>query len=201
MKIDEIYSLPSRDEFVRSYQKYFSDVAHTLLLSTGLELRQARSHDQIHVGVFDGDQLISYVGLHKHQDWYQIDMQCTDPAYRGQGYVRRSIEFVTSMLGCVISDVGQTPEAQRVWQALIKHPNLYHYYLFDLKTQLRTPMNSQSGVITPNPWDETDQKVIMVCDRRLTQSSQRRLSDRDQWRRSHGLRDEWLGAGFTEFNP
>jgi hypothetical protein len=201
MLISEIYTNPSRDEFMHSYAHHFHLVHQTIPLSTGLSLKISQDQDECHLGVFDGVTLVSYVSLHKAAEYWQVDMQCTDLVHRGQGYIRKSIETAIRMYGCVISDVAQTPEAQCTWCALILRPNLYSYYHLNLDTHQKTPFTIQNGDIQPNPWDETDTKVILACDRVQTESAIKRMSERQQRDQQLGRRDRWLGPGFTEYNP
>lgn len=185
---------------VQLYVKYFPHTQGSLL-STGLHLVVQDDHQVCHLGTFDGDHLVSYVSLHNTGEYFQVDMQCTDHDYRGQGYVRKSIETAITKYGCVISDVGQTEEAQRTWSALIRRPNLFHYYWLNLDTHSQVKIRIENGQITPNPWDETDSTVILACDRQLTESSMRRMMIRHLIDQARGRPDRWLGPGFTEFNP
>ena len=191
---------PSRDENVQLYVKYFPHTQGSLL-STGLHL-VIQDDDQVcHLGTFDGDHLVSYVSLHNTGEYWQVDMQCTHADYLGQGYVRNSIETAIQMFGCVISRRSQTPEDQRTWRALILRPNLYAYYLLNLRTTESTPFRVSDQTIAPNPWDQTDCTVILACDRQLTESSMRRMAIRQKIDNTLGRPDRWLGPGFTEFNP
>jgi len=152
----------------------------------------------------DDDQmchLVSYVSLHNTGEYWQVDMQCTLLEYRGQGYVRKSIETAIQKYGCVISDVGQTEEAQRTWSALIRRPNLFHYYWLNLDTHSQVKIRIENGEITPTPWDETDATVILACDRVQMESAILRMSVRQNLDQLLGRHDRWLGPGFTEFNP
>lgn len=201
MKISEIYTNPSRDEFVQSYAHHFYLVQQEIQLSTGLTLKTSANETSCNLGVFDGATLVSYVSLHKTPEYWQVDMQCTDLDHRGQGYIRKSIETAIKMYGCVISDLAQTPEAQRTWRALILRPNLFKYYHLNLDTDHKTAFTIKNGDIQPNPWDESDTTVILACDRVQTESALHRMNVRQTWDRLQGRRDRWLGPGFTEFNP
>jgi len=201
MKISEIYTNPSRDEFVQSYAHHFDLVHQEIPLSTGLTLKISHDDDACDLGVFDGATLVSYVSLYHTGKYWQVVMQCTDLVHRGQGYIRTSIETAIKMYGCVISDLAQTPEAQRTWRALILRPNLFKYYHLNLDTNHKTAFTIQNGDIQPNPWDESDTTVILACDRVQTESALQRMSVRQTWDRLQGRRDRWLGPGFTEFNP
>jgi hypothetical protein len=182
------------------YAKYFTRTQGSLL-STGLHL-VVQDDDQVcHLGTFDGDNLVSYVSLHNTGEYWQVHMQCTLLEYRGQGYVRKSIEIAIQKYGCVISDVGQTQEAQRTWSALIRRPNLFHYYWLNLGTKSQVKIRVENGQITPNPWDETDATVILACDRQFSESALQRMRARQEIDQARGRPDRWLGPGFTEFNP
>ena len=183
------------------YAKYFEDMQQSTLLSTGLRLVVEDDDQMCHLGTFDGDHLVSYVSLHNTGEYWQVDMQCTDHEYRGQGYVRKSIETAITKYGCVISDFAQTLEAQNTWKALIRRPNLFHYYWLNLDTHSQVKIRIENGQMIPNPWDETDSTVILACDRQLTESAMQRMSVRQKLDQQLGCRDRWLGPGFTEFNP
>lgn len=183
------------------YAKYFGNMQQSTLLSTGLRLVVEDDDQMCHLGTFDGDHLVSYVSLHNAGEYWQVDMQCTDHEYRGQGYVRKSIETAITKYGCIISDNVQTAESQRTWRALIMRPNLYTYYLFNLDTHDKTPFTVLNANIQPNPWDESDLTVILACDRQLTECAIQRMIVRQKLDQQLGRRDRWLGPEFTEFNP
>ena len=42
------------------------------------------------------------------------------------------IDHAIQKYGCIISDQGQTQDAQRTWTALVKNPNLFHYYFYNM---------------------------------------------------------------------
>lgn len=201
MKISEIYTNPSRDEFVQSYARHFDLVQQEIPLSTGLTLKMSHDDTSCDLGVFDGATLVSYVSLHKTPAYWQVDMQCTDLDHRGQGYIRKSIETAIQMYGGVISDLAQTPEAQRTWRALILRPNLFKYYLLNLDTNQKTLFTIQNTDISPNPWDETESTVILACDRNLSEASQVRINARHKMDAHRNRPDRWLGDRFTEYNP
>ena len=201
MQLSEIYNNISRDEHPESYQYHFTNITHSETLQTRLILAVSQDQTFYHIGVFDDKKLISYVGLHKIDRYWQVDMQCTDRNYQGQGYIRKCIEYAITNLKCIISDVAHTPEAQAVWTALIKNPNLYHYYLYDQSSHIKTPLTCQNGKIIPDPWDQTENHVIMASNRTLTESAITRIEKRAMLDRNRNRRDPWLGSGFKEFNP
>ena len=186
---------------VQSYASHFAQISQETVLSTGLRLVTSLDDHKCHLGVFDNNLLISYVSLHKREPYWQVLMQCTHADYQSQGYVRKSIETAIQKFGCVISLRAQTPEDQRTWRALILRPNLYVYYLLNLRTTERTPFRMSAQTIEPNPWDQTESTVILACDRQLTESSLHRMMIRQQIDQARGRSDRWLGPGFTEFNP
>ncbi len=188
-------------EPVQAYATQFAQISQETVLSTGLRLVISLDDHECHLGVFDNNLLISYVSLHKHDPYWQVVVYCTHADYLGQGYVRKSIETAIQMFGCVISDVGQTEEVQLTWGALIRRPNLFHYYWLNLDNKSQVKIRVENGQITPNPWDETDSTVILACDRQLTESSMRRMAIRHLIDQARGRPDRWLGPGFTEFNP
>lgn len=202
MKPDEIYTLPSRYEYPETYQWHFSKIDHEEILRTGLIFKVVFESDQTHIGVFDPTTIISYVGLHKIDDnLWQVGMQCTDAAYRSQGYIRRSIEYAIKKYGCVLSDQDQTLDAHQTWTALIKHPNLYHYYSYNMISKEKIPLKYINGKVEPDPFNQDPNIVIMACDRNLSEESQKQLDLREQWEIKMKRRDKWLGPDFTEFNP
>lgn len=202
MKLNEIYINPPRYEYPESYQWHFDKIDHEEILRTGLILKAVFNSDLAHIGVFDKDIMISYVGLHltDHNLW-QVDMQCTDVAYRSQGYIRRSIEYAVKKYGCVISDQGYTLEAQRTWTALIKYPNLYHYYYYNTLSKEKIPIKYVNDKVEPDPWNQDENIVIMVCNRTLSSESIKSIALREQWEIKMGRRDRWIGPDFTDFNP
>jgi len=202
MKINEIYTNPPREEYPASYQWHFFKINYEETLRTGLILKAVFEFDLAHIGVFDKDTIISYVGLHKlENNLWQVDMQCTDVEYRNQGYIRRSIEFAVKKYGCIISDQGHTSDAQRTWTALIKYPNLYHYYYYNIISKEKIPLKYVNDKIEPNPWNQSDDVVIMVCNRKLSLESIKHLAVREQWEIKMNRRDRWIGPGFIDFNP
>lgn len=114
------------------------------------------------MGVFDHENLVSYVNLNLLDEYWQVHMQCTDHVYRGQGYIRKCIEFSIDKYKCIMSDQAQTPEAQRTWSALITRPNLYHYSWFDRASNTRQKFQVQGDQISPDPWDESVDVVIFI---------------------------------------
>lgn len=202
MKINEIYINPSRDEYPESYQHYFQNVNHEEQLSTGLILKVSIIDTCVHIGIFNEDKIVTYVSLHKEGEYYQIDMQCSAPEYRGQGYVRKCFEYAFYHFSPVISDVGQTTEAKQVWEALIKRPHTISYYWLNLTTDESLPIKWDPQTNTPNqnPLNDTDETVILAIPQNVSQKIQEMRLRRSQLDLCRG-RDSWLGKGFTELNP
>ncbi|CAB4122416.1 NAT_SF domain containing protein [uncultured Caudovirales phage] len=200
MRIREIYTNPSRDEYPENYHHYFVNVNHQELLRTGLTLKVAKENESTHIGVFHDDDIVSYVGLHKEGPYNQIDMQCSRREYRGQGYIRKCIEYAINHFAPVISDVGQTQDAQQVWMALIQRPNILDYFWLNLDTNQQVPIKWGNGP-TPNPWDETDEVVILALPRQTSAFIKEMRENRMVIDMKRNRRDPWLGPGFTEFNP
>jgi len=201
MKIAEIYTNPSRDESVQDFARHFSRPQQQRQLSNGFDNLAQLEEELCHLGVFEGGRLISYLSLHRTDNFWQVDMQCTERDRRGQGFVRANIEWAIDLFGCIISDSAQTAEAQQVWTALIKHPNLYHYSCYELDSGLQQPLVWKQGAVEPNPWDQTEHTVILACSRTVSTASTARLEERIKFEIRNSRKSRWIGQGFTEFNP
>jgi hypothetical protein len=202
MKIDEIYTLPARDENPESFHWHFDPIDYEETLRTGLKFIVTHKNNETHIGVRDQNLLISYVGLHKTDgDLWQVDMQCTSIEYRNQGYIRRSIEYAIQKYGCILSDQGQTLYAQRTWTALVKNPNLFHYYFYNMNSKEQIPLFCINGKLEPNPFNQPPDTVILACNRTLSEQELILIKNRELWEIKMGRRDRWLGPGFLEPNP
>ena len=201
MHIHEIYINPSREEYPENYLHYFVNVSHQETLSTGLTMKVSTGDSMIHIGIFDKDAIVSYVGLHQAGIYNQVDMQCTINKYRGQGYIRKCIEYAITHFSPVISDVGQTTEAKETWMALIQRPHLHGYYWLNLETQKKEPIKWGHDGPTPNPWDDTDSVVILALPQQTSSAILEMRAQRAAFDSARGRRDPWLGREFTEFNP
>lgn len=203
MRIYEIMLIPPRDENPEQYQYHFQKIDHVEKLSTGLILKVSGDAHQMHIGVFDDIKLISYVGLHRQDSYWQVDMQCTDHDHRAQGYIRKSIEYAIRNHHPVISDTRQTPEARQVWTALIKYPNTINYGMLDTSTNISVPIkwDHQQNILVPDPWDDTEDTVIIAIPKPISESTAAMQKRRAELDRMRNRRDPWLGEGFTDFNP
>jgi hypothetical protein len=202
MRLTEIVELAERDEDPVSYAHHLLDAKQVMDMPNGMRLKVSRSSDMIHLGVYDGYDIASYVGLHKEGQYWQVDMQCSSHPYRNQGHIRYCIEYAVRTWGPIISDWQQTPSAKSVWKALINKPNTVAYKLLDTGTGEITPFRKDhQGNITPDPWDDRDDKVIIAEARILSEHSLNMRQRRAQLDASRGRRDPWLGVGFLEPNP
>ena len=204
MRIIEIYTLPGQDHYTKKFQLYFTNVIQTIPLSTGLEIKISKKKDQLHVGAFDNNLIVSYIQLVKLQGYWQLIIQTTDRQHRNQGYIRRCIEIAIQHLGAIISDEGQTPEAQMVWKALIRRPNALNFYFLDLRTNTRQKIiyNHSTNSLQPDPYENEDPEIrILATSKQMTESESIRRKVYLEQRIKLGHGDPWLGQNFTEFNP
>ena len=64
-----------------------------------------------------------------------------------------------------------------------------------------TPLIINNGTATPNPWDETEDTVILATAKPLSDKLKQLIQERRELDLSRRRRDPWLGSGFREFNP
>jgi len=211
MRINEILKIDTHEEYVAGYAYHFNNPTDQHVMpphANNLELNQhwvfkiSIDTDQIHLSSWDGPHIISYVGLHKFMDGYQVDMIATDPKYRSRGLIRYAINYAVGKWHKIYSDTRQTPDAQAVWTALILRPFGTTYQLYDLGHNTLQQLRVVDGQIVPNPWSEFEEDTVILAtstvlsETTLKVQVDRILLDTQRHRRWAGL-----GLNFTDFIP
>ena len=210
MRIDEILKLSSHEEYLTDWQYYFLTAdeqhqlpahAHNLDPSAHRILKIKFNADDIHLGIFDAEQFISYASMHKFLDGYQIDMTVTDSNFRSQGLIRYCIEYAVKRWGIIYSDTKQTPEAEAVWTALMNRPNTVLYQLYNVIDNTVHDLKVINNQIVPTPWNDKEDIVIRASARSVSEAILQMREDRAAWDLKKRRRDPWLGTGFLNYAP
>lgn len=201
MRLEEIVEVTNRDESPAYFAGKLVNPTDQIRMPNDMTLRIYKTLDEIHLGVYDQDIISSYVSLHKEGTYWQVDMQCSDYAYRNQGFIRYCLEYAIKQWGPVICDWQQTPLAKAVWTALIKKPNTIQYKQLNTKTGEIIPFTYDDWVISPNPWNDNSDIIIIAEGKIFDSFSIEMRKRRTELDRARGRRDPWLGEGFLECNP
>jgi hypothetical protein len=202
MKINEIEIFPSRDEFNDDFIYHFQNSEETIIPSTNDILKVNQSSNNIYLGIFNNDKLLSYLTLDDFRNGiWQIGMMSTDRDNRCKGHIKYLIDYAVKKLKLVLSDNRQTEEAKAVYTALIKYPNKVDYFLYNTKTKKKKILKYNNNKIIHNPWDNNEYTVIMMKAKQLDEYAINQEKIRFEHRIRSGLRLDYYGDGFTEFNP
>lgn len=210
MHLHEIFRLDSHDEFPDNYLHYFNNVtsqhqmpahANNLATSNHWIFKTSQIGDDIHMGSFEGDRIISYASMHKWLDGYQIDFTATEHEFRSQGLIRYAIEYAVKNWAPIYSDTRQTPEAEAVWRALITRPNIVKYQYYNILTRVIKNLKITNGKITPNPWNDKEDTVVRATLIPIKEDLQQLKESRDQWDVERKRRNPWLGKYFVNYAP
>ena len=204
MKINEIVINPAQEDDPSHYLVYFKNSnIKTITIPTGKLLKIVKNAQQVHMGIFDKDDIISYTSLNHAvvPKYWQIDYQCTLPQFRGQGYMRYMIEYSIKNWGPIASDIGMSPLAKETWTAIITRPNGIDFYYFNIDTGNTIPISVINGVMTPNPWDNYQDTVILAKSKTISECSKNRIIMREKLDQEYNRPHRWVGNHFVEYNP
>jgi hypothetical protein len=198
MNLFEIITIDSRDEYHDQYIIRFKNAEQ---LSTIRNLTLKRAIDQYgdrYYGLFDQEQLIAYLQLSKHDDYYQVLMQSTLNQYKGQGWMTYLFDYtVLQDKLTIVSDDRQTKLAKSLWQSLARNGR-YNIYIWDQQTNSKTLLKSTDD----SPWNDRPAPLLIIeYDQQLYES----LISHYKKRIDHNIRPvDMYGAGTSSedfWNP
>ena len=201
MRLEEIVELTYRDESPSYFAGKLVNPTLIVQMPNQMILKVYKNSYEIHLSVYDNDTIASYVSLHLDGKYWQVDMQCSEYAYRNQGFIRFCLEYAIKQWGPVICDWQQTPLSKAVWTALISRPNTIQYKQLNIKTGEMVPFTYSNWVISPNPWNNDSNILIIAEGKILSKSLLEMMKKRAELDKARSRRNPWLGEGFLEFNP
>lgn len=151
MKIDEIITNPSRDEYLERYNGVF-DSAPIVVTIRDLELRKIVTSDSIRYGLLnEKGQLVGYLELQKYNEtlWQVVLVQIAQ-AYKSQGYGTFVYDYaVMNDKLSILSDVNQSEGgpggSKGLWEKLYRHGR-FTVCGYDLSTDTVLPDATPSDV-------------------------------------------------------
>lgn len=206
MQVDEIVTVPSRDQDISKYQGVFADQSKVKAFN-GLTFAENQTNQSHELGLFDDENLVAYLRLDtRDQGKWQITYSQTESRFRGQGCFRYLLTKGVLEHGAVLSDSHQTQEAIDAWKSLIRFPGgQIQILLYDVDTGKTSKTH---GVPEEEIWNQRTNTVLMASKQKYTSEGLHRMQKRDQWHQMHGTNRDcnsiWYGPDSSTdsyFNP
>ena len=212
MRLGEIINQSMRTEHPKYFLHYFYKIQddhqlpfhnHGMQNNQRLVLKVNESQFEVHIGIFDQDDIIAYLSMHQFHDGYQVDLTTTDEQYQRKGIIRYCIEYATQKYKKIYSDSRQTDDAENVWYALIKNPNNSTYYYHNIVSNETIPIvfDRKANTVDPNPWNDSDDVVISATPRTMSDQAKQIIKERAELDIRRKRPDRLLGGDYDFFNP
>jgi GNAT superfamily N-acetyltransferase len=159
MHIQEIVTIPSREDEIARYRSEFDVDDPGIRAFAGVIFKETSLNDEHHLGLFADDELVAYLRLDiRDLGLWQITYSLTAPDYRGQGCFRYLLEKAVAEHKKILSDNNQTVEAKNAWESLIKHPGgLMTISAFDIDTNTVSDIQSNDAV-----WNQQQSPLLLA---------------------------------------
>ena len=179
MKIDEIVSIESRDTSLSEYDQYFKNAAKEPVSIVGSVVSTlCYSTCSVAIGdeyfaILDSDAVVSLLKIEfSRLNKAQIELTQTDYRFRKQGLLRYLLGKAIDKYAVVYSDTHQTVDARLFWESLMRFPGDFQI--------TATNVISQDEVPVSTAWDGTEDVLLAVSYRTISEDTLRRRNIREQ---------------------
>lgn len=211
MKLSEIILIPSREESIENFLKYFSDSEKykTEFYEIGKRLDFSFSKDKFddeYYGLLSDNNLVAILKVDfSRLNKPQIEYVQTSKEYRGQGLLRYLVNVALNKHNELYSDTHQTSESKRFWSMLMKFPQPeFKIYIYDVETNTKMSTSDYVGNVDKEIWNDMENAILLINKQKRFETNEqyeiylkhqvkRKLSQRDDFNLWYGHYDKNSG--------